>query len=73
MNNNDIIIINNKLNTLINQHFIKLNNDDKQLIIKYLKLTINELSKYYYNEHFIDQLLLNDCLYIMILFILLFS
>lgn len=72
MNNNDIIIINNKLNTLINQHFIKLNNDDKQLIIKYLKLTINELSKYYYNEHFIDQLLLNDCLDIMSLFILLF-
>lgn len=72
MNNNDIIIINNKLNTLINQHFIKLNNDDKQLIIKYLKLTINELSKYYYNNHFIDQLLLNDCMDIMSLFILLF-
>ena len=72
MNNNDIIIINNTLNTLINKHFIKLNNDDKQLIIKYLKLTINELSKYYYNEHFIDQLLLNDCLDIMSLFILLF-
>ena len=45
MNNNDIAIINNKLNTLINKHFIKLNNDDKQLIIKYLKLTINELFK----------------------------
>ena len=72
MNNNDIIIINNKLNTLINQHFIKLNNNDKQLIIKYLKLTINELSKYYYNNHFTDQLLLNDCMDIMSLFILLF-
>lgn len=72
MNNNDILIINNKLNTLINQHFIKLNNDDKQLIIKYLKLTINELSKYYYNNHFIDQLLLNDCMDIMSLLILLF-
>ena len=72
MNNNDIAIINNKLNTLINKHFIKLNNDDKQLIIKYLKLTINELFKYYYDEHFIDQLLLNDCNDIMSLFILLF-
>lgn len=72
MNNNDQIIINNKLSSLINNKFKLLNKKDKELLIHYLYLVIEELSKYYYNKHYVDQLLLNDCKDIMSLFVLLF-
>ena len=72
MYNYDKKIITDKVLYIVNEKFKKLNDFDKKIIIKYLTLLIYELAKYYYEDNFVKQLILNDCNDIMSLFVLLF-
>ena len=71
MNNNDVYILKLNIKLLIGKKFIKLNINEKTIICNYIFKTCQLLSKYYYSDKFIDQLLLNDCQDIMSLFVLL--
>ena len=72
MYNYDKKIITDKVLYIVNEKFKKLNDFDKKIIIKYLTLVIYELAKYYYEDNFTKQLILNNCNDIMSLFVLLF-
>ena len=56
---------------LINKIFVILLDDQKKILVKYLILVVIELSKYYYNENFVKQLLLNNQRDLMSLLVLL--
>ena len=71
MNNNDIYILKTNIKDLINKKFIKLTTSDRDILCKYLFETCYLLSKHYYNNNFINQLLLNDCNDILSLLVLL--
>jgi hypothetical protein len=72
MYNYDKKIINDKVFNIVNEKFEKLNDFDRKIIIKYLILIIYELAKYYYDDNFVKQMILNNCNDIMSLFVLLF-
>ena len=59
ISDNEKNILYNKISNLINQTFIKLNEIDKNILIKYLFKTIMIFSVYFYNDKFIEQLYLN--------------
>lgn len=60
MDDNNIQILKFNIQKLINNKCVKLISTEKNLIIEYLLKTSILLGKYYYNENFINQLMLNN-------------
>jgi hypothetical protein len=57
---NESKILQNKISELIEKKFIKLNYNDKKILINYLNKTVLLFSYYYYNDNFLKQMFQND-------------